>query len=202
MLVYSPVGLSQRLVGDGREDFREIRCRMQGTGGDLVARHAADIDARAAEELTGVFEQRHAAIFPRRFAQREERGRISVQQGVRYGIATGDAFIATAERNADPRRNPRLLGIGGDLVEDLAARCIERHATLDEIVGETTLKVQATCKIVDGSDTFAFGIARAGRNRLCIDLAACSIRDPVLQARPGGYAFRPSVTASSMAAFS
>ncbi len=146
--------------------------------------------------------ERHAAILPRRFAQGEERGRVAVQKSVRHGVTTGDAFIAAAERDADLRRNPRLLGIGRDLVEDLAARSIERDAALDEIVGEAALEVQATCKIVDGSDTLALGIARAGRNRLRIDQRRG--RYAILWFRRGWRVCVSvlSVTASSMAAFS
>ncbi len=41
------VGLPQRLARHGGENLRKVRGGMESAGGDLVARHAPDIDARA-----------------------------------------------------------------------------------------------------------------------------------------------------------
>ena len=56
------VGLPQGLVGDRRQDLREVRGRMQRPRRHLVARQAARVDPGIAEAFAGQFHERHAAI--------------------------------------------------------------------------------------------------------------------------------------------
>ena len=103
------VGLPQRLVGDGREDLREVRGRMQRPRRHLVAREAPRVDPGIAEAFAGELQQRHAAILARGVLQREQRRAVAVQQRVRHRVAAGDALVPAAERDGDMGEGPGLV---------------------------------------------------------------------------------------------
>ena len=165
------VGLAERLVGDRREDLGEIRGRVQRPRRDLVAGKPARAGPHGLQALTGELHQRHAAVLAGRVFQREQRRAVAVEERVGDGLAAGYGCVAAAQRHRDMAEGPGLVGLCGDLVEDQAARLVDGHTALDQVVGEAALEVQLLGKAVDRGNALALLRTGLGHQRIRVDAA-------------------------------
>jgi hypothetical protein len=156
------IGLPKGLVGHRRQDLGEVRSRVQGPRGYLIARQAARIHARIPEAFPGQFHERHAAILAGGIFQREQRRAVAVQQRIRHGVAAGDLIIAAAQRDRHLAEGAGFFGLGGNLIEDQTAGLINVGSAFHQILGKAALEVQATGQIVDRGDAIALAFPGAG----------------------------------------